>query len=129
MCVISFSSMTSRVLFVGSTTLRVTAVICSCDVVFNFLVTCHSSCLSKNVKMVLDDNKMVSENYLICVKLSCPGRNQFHNCMPVTADEHSLYFSKISHSSSLVTDFAEIQLVFVGSDRPTVTESLYNLYI
>ena len=73
----------------------------------------------------MDVNKRLVKTIKSYFKLSCHGRNQFCNSWPVTADEHELYFGKISHSASLVTDFAEIQLVFVGSDRPTVTELLY----
>ena len=61
--------------------------------------------------MALDVNKLVSENDLFCFKLSCHGRNRFHNLEGMHTDEHSLYFDEISHSASLVTDFVEIQLV------------------
>ena len=69
-------------------------------------------------------NKRLVKTIKSYFKLPCHGRNKFYYCMPVTADEHSLYLGKINHSASLLTVFAEMQLVYVGSDRPTVTESL-----
>ena len=120
-----FSSMTSRVLYAGSHSQRGSTDICYCDVVF--------ICLWRVIACVEEEREngdgyqQKVKTIKSCFKLSCHGRNQFYNYMPVTTDEHS-YFGQISHSTSLVTDLAKIQLMFVGSNRLTVTESLFHIY-
>ena len=69
--------------------------------------------------MASDVNKLVSENDLFCIELSCHGRNRFHNLEGTHTDEHPLHLNEISHSASLVTDPSETQPVPASTHAPS----------